>query len=937
MIRMEVACLLVLLFIAATYFSAKRIKTPIHTTFSALLIVGIINLILDAITVYTVNHLETVPGWANEIVHRFFLASLGLIFYIVYRYTVLLAEVECKVSLKISRFSTMVLILFLIGVFTFPLYYVETARGNYSYGTTVYLLYLTIIAYLVLVIIILIKHWKSIHTKKRLSICLAFTIEFIVSAYQAIRPWSLISGMGTMLIILALYMTIESPDSLLIEQLRTEKIKVEKATQAKSLFVSNMSHEIRTPMNAIVGMTDILLRSNLTNQQKGYLYNIKNSGNALLAIINDILDFSKIESGKMELVEDSYEPMSMLSDIGMIILNRIGEKPIELLFDIDKELPGKLYGDANRVRQVIINLMNNAAKFTEEGFVKLTIRAKWISEKEIELSVKVQDSGQGIREEDMDKLFGAFQQVDTKKNRNQEGTGLGLAICSQLVGLMGGTIGVTSEYGIGSEFYFTIRQKVEDHAAAAALKCEDDRQLPVISALIQNQYVLEGVKQLAEEYGLTFRYEDDIDWQGEEEPGKYPDYFFVDEITYENCKDQLQVMQEKDVTICVLQNPMRYNFHDPNMKVMNKPLYSLSFCRLLNKEDLMVEDTAEDQEYFTAPEAKILIVDDNEMNLKVARGLLEPLQLQIDVAESGMQALEMIQLKQYHMVFMDHMMPVMDGVEATRRIRSMGEEHYRKLPVIALTANVLMDAQEEFHKAGMNDFVAKPIEFHQICSVIRKWLPDELIKGADEKNHLQETVQSDLPQIEGLDVSEGIKNSGTKELFISLLGDFYKLIDMKASKIEKCLADGMLKDYTIEVHALKNTARMIGAMKLSEWCYRLEQLGNEQNKEVLEKETPGAMELYRSYKPILKPYGLAQEQEKKVVPAEEIIELLTTIKDATDNFDLDMIDATMKKLEQCQLPEDCIPLLEELRAYVADVAMEEILTTVDAMMLKFQE
>ncbi len=719
----------------------------------------------------------------------------------------------------------------------------------------------------------------------------------------------------------------------LVEELKGAKAKAEDANQAKSAFMSNMSHEIRTPMNAIVGMTEILLRSEMSAQQRGYLANIKNSGSALLTIINDILDFSKIESGKLELVNDEYEPMSMLNDLSMIFLNRIGEKDVELLYDIDPMLPQKLYGDSLRLRQVIINIANNAVKFTQKGYVKLSVKVAGREGEEWILSVSVRDTGQGIREEDLGKLFQSFQQVDMKKNHNKEGTGLGLSISKQLVELMGGEIGVRSTYGEGSEFYFTVRQKAVEELPAARLK---GRARKAVSGYFMSDDMSAVLKKLADDYGMFYMEYDEVYRQAKEEGYFAADFLFTDGAAYRELAPEILSAKTEEGTICILQNPMTENVEAQGALVVNKPLYSLNFCQILNHEELGGFDQTDDFMNFTAPQARILIVDDNEMNLKVAAGLLQPLMMQIETAKSGKQAIAMIEKNRYDLVFMDHMMPVMDGVEATGHLRARQEEYFKTVPIIALTANAVVGARETFKQAGMNDFVAKPIEMKEICAKIKNWLPKEKIKkqtkdtvseGRGDKKQDMEP----LPQIEGLDVAEGIKNSGTRELFISLLGDFYKLIDMKATKIEKCLADGMVRDFTIEVHALKNTARMIGATELSGMFLELEQLGNAQDLSAIAEKTPETLARYRSYKPILKPYGQAQENEKREVSKEELAQILMKLRGSMENFDLDGADAALKELEECRMPKELQPQMEQLRAYVADVAMMEVMELADAM------
>jgi two-component system sensor histidine kinase/response regulator len=635
------------------------------------------------------------------------------------------------------------------------------------------------------------------------------------------------------------------------------------ASQAKSDFLSNVSHEIRTPMNAIIGMTHLARLTELTPDQTRYLNRIESSSSHLLGLLNDLLDFSKIEAGKLALEEIEFELEQVLESVANVVVAKAEAKGLELVFYVDPKVPSNLWGDPLRFGQILINYVNNAIKFTETGEVIIRILVDQFDKDGVTLRVSVKDTGIGISHENQARLFDSFQQADASTTRRFGGTGLGLAICKQLAELMGGTVGVSSQLGFGSEFWLVARFAplsqtkrvllleghlkdrrvliIDDNESARASLCETLQMLGFRAQAVRSGRdgltSLSGAQAQLDPYDLVF-----IDWQ-------MPD---LDGFETAN---QIQTLGLQTIPKLFLvtaygrevvqQHSLRSVFDG----LIHKPVQASSLFNQI-AQVLALQPMAEpfkrsaysaralSEQLFSIRGAKILLVEDNEINQEVAQGLLTEGGLQVFVANDGQQALEMIHLHQWDMVLMDMYMPVMDGITATQAIRVLKD--FETLPIIALTANARQSDLDRCLAAGMNDYVLKPIDPEALSQVLVRWIQAKAASATSEsaatsvakewvgqgrlERRNRGATQTKVPEnIQGLDVALGLSRTlGKVPLYLSILGKFIKQQSMFTRSFQLALELGHVDEAERLVHTLLSTAGNIGAMSLASEAQQLE-------------------------------------------------------------------------------------------------------------------
>ncbi len=617
----------------------------------------------------------------------------------------------------------------------------------------------------------------------------------------------------------------------LYRMVEQEKINAEAGSREKADFLANMSHEMRTPMISVCGMSELLLQNDLSPLEEEYVTTIQNSANNLLSMVNDILDFSKIEANMMSLDEAPYNVETLVSDVSSIINVRIGEKDIAFVADIAPDIPAELIGDEARLRQILINLLNNAVKFTESGMIKLRMTCSVDESARFWLKIDVTDTGIGISREDQKKLFTQFTQVDNDHIRRMEGTGLGLVISQRLANKMNGTINVESEPGKGSTFSVVVEQKVKRRRELGFVPDPDGYLAYVCEP---NRYYAENLRTILEGMGIAVIAVSDVAVWDYYNADRFGTMLFFD---YASCIAGVNSFAQKIKRMRLVAMVDHNTFVDDGIKenilILHKPVLTGQLASLVRGDDIeSFRRTKKTENHLFIPDARILVVDDNYVNLRVTAGLLNVFKPHVDMVSSGREAYEaLLRDPHYDMIFMDHMMPEWDGIETVQHIRAAEGEYFRNVPIIALSANVGESARALFLSNGMNDYVEKPMSIETLAGVIRKYIPEEkqqteytdqidpMMKVSRSRSeYIDANTSKDARSIRipGLDVPQGIFNmGGSVESYNHILNVFLREGRIQSQSLRKFAEAGSVNSYRIEAHSLKSVSASIGARELS--------------------------------------------------------------------------------------------------------------------------
>ncbi len=648
------------------------------------------------------------------------------------------------------------------------------------------------------------------------------------------------------------------------ENIKNVISRYQKAERTKDDFLANISHEIRTPINTIAGMSEILANEDLRDDVREKVQDLQGASRNLVTLVSDMLDFAEIQSGKLELSESSYSLTSTINDIVNIINNQKKNKDIEFILDINTDIPALLVGDEQKLKRAMLNILSNAVKFTEVGCVVLEISCRRESYG-INLCITVRDTGIGIDSSQLHNVFNSFSMVDTKRNRQEGGVGLGLAIAQAIIEKMGGFISVRSRKGEGSEFQIIVPQKVEQYEPMIVL--ENPLRFNVLVYIDMNQFSIAAVKNeygnniknITENLGIVVHVCRNLNELKRRIERNYITHIFITLYEYTMDESYFNGLAKQTGVVIILEETEAYRVHSDDIIRLYKPFYALPVSIILKggKRYNNLNREAMNRNMFIAPDAKILIVDDNAINLRVESCLMKNYKFTIDTALSGMEALEKLESKDYDMVFMDHMMPEMDGVDTLHRIRDKAGIYYANIPVIALTANAVAGAKEMLIAEGFQDFLSKPVEIASMHRILEKYLPDakkiydfeddatDVQSGEAVHNDHEHEIVYEQPQNPQASVNEPVAETAQEDtaadinekqgtLYCGSLEDFedilkihYEDYEENSQKIQAFYDSKDWKNYVILVHGLKSSMKSVGIMKLSDMCLELELAGKE--------------------------------------------------------------------------------------------------------------
>ncbi len=698
--------LIVLIILSIVFFGKNRMHNIEDETYGKLLTVSIITILFGLILGIFLDLDSAYKNVSIIIFNKLYL--IGLIFTIstfaFYTFCITYSD-EKKIKL-FNRIYVLLGNLNALIVILLPLSVKNNNGSTTVEGLAMNYTYMFFAFVYFLLIVLMLINIKKIRNRKYIPVIILIFEGILIMLIQIFYPQlNYIINPSTVITCLVMYFTIENPDVKMIEQLNIAKDTAEKANRAKSDFLSSMSHEIRTPLNAIVGFSECIINADSLEEAKDNANDVITASNTLLEIVNGILDISKIEAGKLELIENDYDTQKLFNDVIKLIRVRIGDKPLDFRVSIAEDLPPVLYGDHGNVKKILINLLTNAVKYTDNGYINLNVKCVK-TEQICRLIVSVKDTGRGIKKEDIAKLFTKFQRVDEDRNTTIEGTGLGLAITKQLVQMMNGNIVVNSVYGEGSEFTVAIDQRL------SLAKIE---------------------------------------------------------------------VEKNDIT-------------DFNLDLTGK---------------------------------KILIVDDNKLNIKVAEKIIAKYNPIIDSCESGFECLEKVKINKYDLILLDDMMPKMRGSEVLVKLK---EDPNFNTPVIVLTANAINGMEEQYLSKGFNGYLAKPIEKDKLFYILNKYLGnnknqplnnnDNICKEAITENNNKNNIN--YLKDNGINIDSALELLGDCETYNEILKEYVNSINDKITNLTNFKNSNDMENYAILVHSLKSESRYLGFDKLADICLQHE-------------------------------------------------------------------------------------------------------------------